>query len=326
MSRGALVLTSLVVLSITVAGCTSSSAQAPTSAPEPTSTAMVERKSMELNIEGRILFVKDGNIWQWEQGNLKRLTGGGSDRQPQWSPDGASIAYVEEDTSFSNLKLLHLASSTFTNLTNFRSPSGTGGVFVYRPVWSPDGTKIAYVSDQTTHDMNLWLMNADGRSPRQLTSWDSYGGGIDCPTWSPDGKQIAFASFRTGVSQIWVYTVATAKWQQLTDNADGAYDPSWSPDGKYIAYTARARKLNDIWLMAPDGTGQTKITADGFSRAPTWSPDAEYLAYVSKKDQTFDAFAVRLQTNGNSHLSASEPKQLTKGQQIDPVSGLSWAR
>ena len=66
----------------------------------------------------------------------------------------------------------------------------------YRPAWSPDGARIAFVS---TRDGNpeIYVMNADGTSPVRLTSYAGYDAD---PAWSPDGSRIAFSSDRDGIA------------------------------------------------------------------------------------------------------------------------------
>jgi Tol biopolymer transport system component len=72
------------------------------------------------------------------------------------------------------------------------------------PVWSPDGSRIAFVSNRSGGNYNIWTMSASGGSEVQLTNDPAADAG---PAWSPDGSRIAFHSNRTGRYEIWVMLV-----------------------------------------------------------------------------------------------------------------------
>jgi dipeptidyl aminopeptidase/acylaminoacyl peptidase len=109
------------------------------------------------------------------------------------------------------------------------------------PRIAPDGSRIVFsrswtdqIKDQERS--NLWLIDAGGARPRELTSgnWRD-----TSPVWSPDGKRIAFLSDRDGTTQIHVMYVDTREVAQLTHVQQTPGDLTWSPDGKRLAYTAR---------------------------------------------------------------------------------------
>ncbi len=149
--------------------------------------------------------------------------------------------------------------------------------------WSPDGKKIAYVSDKTGEDQ-IWVIDQDGRSaPEQLTS--GLAEMIYAPEWSPDGKRIAFSD-KSG--RLYVLTVETKQLDEIArDTWDRVSHYSWSPRGGHLAFalqmTERTRALH-IWTAA-DGQAH-KITGDLFDEwAPVWDVEGKYLYYLS--DRTF---------------------------------------
>src|SRR5690606_30395331 len=71
------------------------------------------------------------------------------------------------------------------------------------PVWSPDGTRIAFMSDRDGND-EIYVMNADGSNVIRLTNNNAYDG---MPAWSPDGSQIAFVSDRHGTGTTAIYAM-----------------------------------------------------------------------------------------------------------------------
>src|SRR5690606_30146792 len=99
-----------------------------------------------------------------------------------------------EGRSDANIFVADANGQGMVSLTNFNEDE-------YDPVWSPDGQRIAFVSNHTYND-EIWIMRADGSDQRQLTwnewEWDKH------PSWSPDGGQIVFYSNRGGQRQLWV--------------------------------------------------------------------------------------------------------------------------
>jgi TolB protein len=291
----------------------------PAAAGAPLPQIVVDTRGAELKVPGKIAFAREGNLWLLEGGVMTQLTKGGKDLQPAWSPDGTVIAYVKKEQDYSDILLYVVGSGDFKPLTNNRLARST---WVFRPTWSPDGKQIAYVSDQFSWDMGLHLMNANGTGSRRLTQGEG-SGGVDNPTWSPDGKTIALAAFRSGTQQIWLYTLATGRWTQVTSHQEGAYDPRWSPVEDRLAYTAREDRKNDIWVTDLEGKTKKRLTTLGAARAPAWSPDGKFLAWVAEQNGSFDIWAASVE-RVDGELVLGTPAKLTNGLQVDPTSGLSW--
>lgn len=151
--------------------------------------------------------------------------------------------------------------------------------------WSPDGRKIAFLSDRTGEE-EIWLVNQDGSGqPEQLTS----GGKAMryAPTWSPDGKRIAFSD-KDG--KLWVLTLAGRKLVEVADEARGALSSQyvWSPDGAFLAYAVSDGELvRSIWIWsAADGRARRVTSAVFDESSPAWDPDGKYLFFLSAREFT----------------------------------------
>jgi len=136
------------------------------------------------------------------------------------------------------------------------------------PSWSPDGKRIAFVS-QRTGNWQVHVMNADGTNISQLTK--DY---INANSaWSPDGNQIAFISGRDGNPEIYVMDVDGSNIKRLTNDQGNDDYPSWSPDGQFIAFVSDRAGNRDIYVMRKDGSDVTRITDEPTDEyPPRWSP------------------------------------------------------
>jgi len=124
------------------------------------------------------------------------------------------------------------------------------------PAFSPDGSRIAFVS-QRDGNAEIYVMNADGTGSTRITN-DPQADGR--PSFTPDGQALVFHSARTaGKQQIWVVNVDGAGLTQLTRDSVNAM-PTVSPDGQTIAYVSTRNKESHIWLMARDGSNQRQFT------------------------------------------------------------------
>jgi TolB protein len=282
---------------------------------------------------GRILFVKDGDLWVLDGSGAHALATGGTFSQPSWAPDGTSLAYVYRGTNFADIFVTDDQGQAQTRLTNSQSTVLDNNDWNFRPAWSPDGKQIAYVSDKSSTFPVLWLMSAiDGTGRHALATPGLPEEAVDALAWSPDGSQLALTLFNEpGPTQIALLPIGGTGRQVghvLTDLAGGALDPAWAPDGSWLAFAGRDGYGVETYAVQPDGTSITKLTSDGvLARSPVWSPDGKHVAYLSNKTGYFEVWEVDVQAESSGALVVSgKPRQLTQDLRLDAVSGLSWGR
>jgi TolB protein len=279
----------------------------------------------------------------WEKGRARQLTGDRISRQPSWSPDGKRIAHVKIDVNSSEIWVMDADGSNSRQLTHSYDPILTKNNWVFRPVWWPDASRLLFVTEEGTNDLMVWQIGLDGKNRRPFLTVPDGDGGLDMPAISPDGKRLALISYRGPAlrSQVWTYGLSNGPWRQLTETSEGAYDPAWSPDGTRIAYAVRNAGKHDLWVMDADGGNQRQLTTAGGCRAPCWSPDGQQLAYLAVDGNAFDLWAMpapakAVEAAAGSVAPIASPAanptnpapavRLTRGAQIDAVSGLSWTK
>lgn len=161
--------------------------------------------------------------------------------------------------------------------------------------YAPDGKSIVFCSNRSgKNNMELYIMDADGKNVRQLTkSPECYNGG---PFFSPDGKRVIFRSDRKKKDhlQLFVINVDGSGERALTDDHDWVFwAPFWHKDNKHIIYTAadhsdpKARPNYDLYWMAidgPDAKIKTRLTFfPGADVLPVFSPDQRQVMWTSTR-------------------------------------------
>jgi Tol biopolymer transport system component len=206
---------------------------------------------------------------------------------PFWSPDGRSLAYSSDKNGPEAIYIRDVATGKERRLTGPFDGSQVRGA------WSPDGTKISFLSI-TTGSGNAATYVADvatGKTRQVLTPLFEPGR----PSWGPDSNVLALASwqqysnrYREGQSLILTVDITTGEqklhnpypWNSIS-NRKGDEGPVWSPDGKLMAYV-----LDGVpWVLPVDSrgrpTGEQRQVTEENADAVSWSGDSRTLLYLS---------------------------------------------
>lgn len=152
-----------------------------------------------------------------------------------------------------------------------------GEVTVLTPAFSPDGSRLAYMSftGGRPHIRILDVASGDDR-PLVQTQAMSF-----APSFSADGRRIAFSMASEGNTDIHVMDVDGGFPQRLTSAPGSDTGPSFSPDGRQIVFESSRSGSQQIYVMNADGSHQRRISfGGGASASPSWSPDGEHIAFT----------------------------------------------
>lgn len=208
------------------------------------------------------------------------------------SPDGQTIMFE----LLGDIYTMPMAGGEATALL-------TGMAFQSQPVYSPDGTQIAYISDEDGSD-NLYIAGADGSKPKKLSSMGS--GQAMSPAWSADGNSVFISQIPKGIgaNEVWMYHKHGGKGVQITNSKPNGPDTpraqqpnamgvAPSADGRYLYY-ASARggfsynMTNFPWAVVrrdmQEGTTDVIANAYGGAVRPAISPDGTMLVYGTRHE------------------------------------------
>ncbi len=219
---------------------------------------------------GRLAYMVGGSVYSVNpDGTAATLLHGGV--FPAFSPDGSRIVFADAPITRTGGLTIWIADADGSNAhqigTSFSPRSFS---------WSPDGTRIAFVSGDYQAGFSVVVLKADGSSATTVSADAS---ADTPPSWSPDGTELAFTT--TNEADIAVGKADGSGRRLLIQDATRDTSPSWSPDGSQIAFFREAFGRFVLYAIGANGSGlhQLSQTQAQWTSPPAWSPDGSRLVF-----------------------------------------------
>jgi len=171
---------------------------------------------------------------------------------------------------------------------------------IMSPSWSPDGSRLAYVSFDQKKPIVMVQNLAQGTTKVVA----SYRGNNSAPAWSPDSRYIAVALSKDGLTQVYRVPAGGGDAERLTDSPGIDTQPAYSPDGQWIAFTSDRGGSPQVYRMPASGGAATRLTFEGtYNVGPRYSPDGKSIAFVQRDGGRYRIASLEIATGQVSVLT-----------------------
>jgi TolB protein len=171
--------------------------------------------------------------------------------------------------------------------------------------WSPDGSKLAYVSFETRDGINKPVVYTHTLANGARTIVANEKGSNSSPTWSPDSRQLAVVLSRDGVSQIYLVNPDGTNLRRVSRGNSIDTEPAFSPDGRFLYFTSDRGGTAQIYRLRLDSEGPAeRITfSSSFNGRPQISPDGKTMVYVTRREGLFRIATMNLASKEETLIS-----------------------
>ena len=186
---------------------------------------------------------------------------------------------------------------------------------IISPSWSPDGTKVAYVSFEKKKPV-IYVQNLVTGARKIIVNEK---GSNSAPSWSPDGTRLAVALSKDGNTQVYSVAAEGGSLRRLSNSNGIDTEPQYSADGQTIYFTSDRSGGPQIYKMSASGGNAQRVTfAGNYNISPRVSSDGKTLAWVSQRDGGYSLYAMNLASGQEMRLAdgATEPSFSPNGKYI----------
>jgi TolB protein len=165
---------------------------------------------------------------------------------------------------------------------------------IMSPAWSPDGSRLAYVS----FDQKKPIVMVQNLAQGSTQPVAAFRGNNSAPAWSPDGRTLLVTLTKDGLSQIYRMPAAgSTSPERLTNSAGIDTQPAYSPDGQWIAFTSDRGGSPQIYKMPAGGGPAQRLTFEGsYNVGPRYSPDGRFITFVQRDGGRYRIASLELST------------------------------
>ena len=242
-------------------------------------------------------------VWVDREGSASPLIGSRPDlfRWPRLSPGGTQIAVTLGNNNDNQIWVADVARGTLARFTF----EGRVNAF---PAWTPDGTRISYVSGETTQSLDLFWKRADGSAVAELL----LGGDENRRngSWAPDGRHLAFYDTTVSGRDIRVLPVGDDPEPFLVTPFNERI-PMFSPNGLWLAYVSNESGSDEVYVRPYPGPGGKRLVSTEGGTEPQWSRDGRELFYRQ------GARLMAVPVSAGPDFSAGTPQALFDGYETD---------
>jgi TolB protein len=186
---------------------------------------------------------------------------------------------------------------------------------IFSPAWSPDGTKVAYVSLEKQKPI-VYVQNLITGQRFMLSNEK---GNNSAPAWAPDGSKLVLSLSKTGNTQIFIVNADGSGLRRISSSNGIDTEAQFSGDGQNIYFVSDRSGGAQIYKMSVNGGQATRITFNGRENiSPRISPDGKTLAWISQRDGVYCLYAMDLASGQEQRLAegATEPSFSPNGKYI----------
>lgn len=210
------------------------------------------------------------------KGTKKRFTHHLRGTYPDLSPDMRFLVFVKNGAGLNNLFVMDRNDNSQRQLTFF-----SDGTQLYRPRWSPDGSRIAFTVHRKD-GVDIALIDRDGGNLRRLAASD---GQDRDPAWTSDGRSVVFSSDVTGIPNLYRISIDDGSVRRLTNVIGGAFSPAVSPADTTVAFSFYGKDGYEIRLL-PMREGEP-VDPSVFRKTPVDIPDTAYAAFAASDSKPY---------------------------------------